>query len=411
MAAPASEIHCDIAIIGGGMMGLSLVHLLQRYLPGLRLCLLERFPLDTEKLYQPSFDQRSTAISRDSADIFAGLGLWPAMAEHSTAIRRVHVSDRGHVGTTAYSEADNDDRALGYVVDNAWLGQCLAKGLGQQQQLNVLAPAQVNALRPTTEGARIEALIDGQTQHLHCTLAVIADGAQSPLRSALGIATEVYDYQQSAVIANVAFEKPHGGDAFERFTAQGPVALLPLGESDAASTAALVWTTPCVQVDTVMDWSEEVFTAELQQAFGYRLGAFTRVGTRHHYPLKSVLAKEQVRSSMVLMGNAAHALHPVAGQGFNLALRDAEQLVKVLVGAQTQGKALGALSVLQTYVERQYSDQWLTSMISHGFNRVFADSRTAVQAARNLGLISLNMCPPIKKSFFNQMMGKGTLVV
>lgn len=404
-----TEQAYDIAIVGGGMAGLSLAQLMSQYLPDLQICLIDKFPLElNDKLYQPSFDHRSTAISRDSADIFDRLGLWQSIGEHATAIRRVHVSDRGHMGSTSYSEKDNDGDPLGYVVDNAWLGRSLAKGVIAQSRITRLAPANVTSLKIGAEGA-ILSIEAKQHIQLKCQLVVIADGANSSLRNSLGIVTESFDYQQAAIIANVAFEKPHQGVAYERFTDTGPVALLPLGESDDARTASLVWTTPNARLDDALAWSDEQFAEELQTAFGYRLGTFTRVGERFHYPLKRMLAKEQVRSSVVLMGNAAHSLHPVAGQGFNLALRDAERLTSTIAQYRARGESLGSLAMLKPYIEKQQSDQWLTSMISHGFNRVFSDQRLAVQGVRNLALIGLNLNQGFKKTFFDQMMGKGSL--
>ncbi len=388
-------------------MGLSLAQLLSQAFPARHITLIDRFSLEApESLYQPSFDYRSTAISRDSADIFERLGVWSSLNEHATAIRRVHVSDRGHAGKTSYSERDNNGCALGYVVDNAWLGRVLAEQVLNLPNVRRIAPAVVNSLRVGVDGAHLEISENNHNYQLRCQLAIVADGADSAIRQGLGIMTEVHDYHQSAVIANVAFEKPHQGVAYERFTEDGPVALLPHGECDSANTSSLVWTTPEAKVDEVLQWPEEVFLSALQKAFGYRLGKFTKVGARLHYPLKRVVAKEQARSSIVLMGNAAHALHPVAGQGFNLALRDAECLTSTLVKASERGESLGALSVLNTYVTQQQKDQWLTTNLSHGFNRIFADARLPVQGLRNAALIALNLGAPIKKSFFDQMMGK-----
>ncbi len=388
-------------------MGLSLAQLLSQAFPARQIALIDRFSLDApEQLYQPSFDYRSTAISRDSADIFERLGVWRALSEHATAIRRVHVSDRGHAGKTSYSEQDNNGRALGYVVDNAWLGRVLAEQVLNLPNVRRIAPAVVNSLRVGADGAHIEIAENGQVYSLRSQLAIVADGADSTIRQSLGIMTEVHDYHQSAVIANVAFEKPHQGVAYERFTEDGPVALLPHGESDSANSSSLVWTTPKAKVEEVLQWSDEMFLSALQKAFGYRLGKFIKVGARLHYPLRRVIAKEQARGSVVLMGNAAHALHPVAGQGFNLALRDAECLTATLVKASGRGESLGSLRVLTSYVAQQQKDQWLTTNLSHGFNRIFADARLPVQGLRNAALIALNLGAPIKKSFFDQMMGK-----
>lgn len=403
----------DIAIVGGGMVGLSIALLLASKLAGKKISVIEKYPFSLETLYQPSFDQRSTAISADSVRIFQALGLWSKISEHVTAIRKVLVSDKGHVGNTAFEELENNNETLGYVVDNEWLGRCLISEANTKSSIDLVAPESVSRLQPMKNGARLHC----ENRKLDCELVVVADGANSALREKLGIEVETYRYDQHAIIANVSFENPHSGSAFERFTEHGPAALLPLGEKDAAGYANLVWTTPSEMLEERLNFSDEEFLQALQNIYGYRLGAFTRVGQRNSYPLVRQVSKEQVRSSIVLMGNAAHSLHPVAGQGFNLALRDAEALTKCLCEAQESSKenlldktqALGDLSVLQSYVDSQNTDQWLTTMISHGFNRVFSDDRLAVQGARNIGLLALNLVQPVKRGFFNQMMGKGSL--
>ncbi|MFL0811416.1 MAG: 2-octaprenyl-6-methoxyphenyl hydroxylase [Agarilytica sp.] len=400
-----TEKQSDIAIVGGGMAGLSLALLLAAYLPSKKISVIETYPFSLETLYQPSFDQRSTAISSDSARIFRDLNVWSEISEHVTAIRKVQVSDKGHMGRTAYQESDNKKETLGFVVDNAWLGRCLISAARDVSNIELIAPEHVQSLVPRKKGAQLIC----QNHIYQCELVVIADGANSRLREQLGITVDTFNYRQHAIIANVAFEKPHKGCAFERFTEQGPVALLPLGESDEANTANLVWTTPESQLQERFELADEEFLRALQKVYGYQLGQFTKVSKRVSYPLVRQVAKEQIRSSIVLMGNAAHALHPVAGQGFNLALRDAERLSQSLQEAESESCELGSLKILQQYLDKQSKDQWLTTMISHGFNRIFSDDRLAVQGCRNLGLISLNLVQPVKREFFNQMMGKGSL--
>ncbi len=404
-------MNVDIAIIGGGMAGLSMVELCARYLPSKRVALFEQFPLEVrDDLYQPSFDYRSTAISRDSADIFDSLGLWQQIGDHATEIQRVHVSDRGHAGLTSFDRSENRGSALGYVVDNAWLGRVLIQSVLNKSNATCIAPSEVSAIRFTEQGAHLQVKsAEHGSLEVNCELAIVADGAGSVLRQRLGIDVDTYNYEQSAVIANVEHQFAHEGVAYERFTESGPVAFLPHGESNKAKASSIVWTTPSEKVDDVLRWSDDKFLATLQHTFGFRLGALTKVGVRHHYPLKRVVAKEQVRTSVVLMGNAAHALHPVAGQGFNLALRDALCLVKTLSSEKRDDESLGALRLLQRYVDKQQADQWLTTMMSHSFNRVFADDRNLLRAFRNFGLIGMNLCQPVKHTFFNQMMGKGVV--
>lgn len=386
------------------MVGMSLALLLANTTPSKKILLIDTHPIKRSgDLYQPSFDARSTAISADSVNILTRLNLWSSIAKYATSIDTVHVSDRGHIGSTRYTREQNNHEALGYVVDNAWLGKCLTDAVFSQPNIEVCGEA--SADHPKIYAGNVSvALSHEHYESATAELLVVADGAQSKLRDQLGIASEEYDYRQHAVIANVQSEQSHQGVAYERFTSHGPMALLPRGESAHAKSEALVWTTPEADLEKVMGYSDQEFLHALQQAFGYRLGVFTQVGSRHHYPLKKICATEQVRQRIVMMGNAAHFLHPVAGQGFNLALRDALRLAEVL--AKTKGD-IGDINVLQGYLNRQERDQWLTTTLSHNFNRVFASDRRSIQGLRNLALLSLNHLLPVQKSFFQQMMGRG----
>lgn len=402
---------CDIVVVGGGMVGLTLALLIVNELPDIKLCLIENYPLrdGADEPYQPGFDGRSTALSATSADLLHGMGLWQSIASQSTPIHQVHISDRGHPGMSTYSREENGNRDLGYIVENRWLGRCLTADLLTRKGINTIAPAQVTRIIPKAEGASV--LIndgdDSKKKTISTGLVIIADGVDSSLRSDLGIGVESHDYQQHAVVANVGLEKPHRCVAYERFTDDGPLALLPLGGSAEARTSALIWTRPSGDIEHTMALDDDQFVVKLQARFGHRLGRFTRVGKRVSYPLQLSLAKEQVRSSVVLMGNAAHSLHPVAGQGFNLALRDSARLVSVLRKAWRTKQPLGSLTVLNHYLEQQNRDQFLTSRISHGFNRVFSNNKPWLQFGRNIGLICMESIPPLKNDFFSQMMGRG----
>lgn len=418
---PLRDVAYDIAIVGGGMVGLSLLQLISHYLPGTRACLIESCDMQALTESVPSFDSRSTALARGTIDIFQALGLWSNLEQRATPISRVHVSDKGHLAT----ETDvGRKKILGCVVENAWLGRQLMHGLDAKPNIDIIAPASVSKVTPLQGRARISVqrtLVDEQRvdeqekeftnesaaheQVLEAELLVIADGAQSRLRQQLGIGVEEHDYRQTAVVANVEYSKSHQGVAYERFTENGPLALLPLGESVNACTSALVWTHPHSQLDEIQQSSDQEFLQRLQQVFGYRLGKFTRVSQRAYYPLHLVQAKEQVRSNIVVMGNAAHFLHPVAGQGFNLALRDCAQLVKTLQQTLRDQQPMGSLKVLNHYLKMQEKDQWLTTQLSHSFNRIFSNKNFHWQMLRNLGFLGLDACPPIKNHFFSQMMG------
>lgn len=397
----------DIAIIGGGMVGTSLASMLAASQPQLRIALIEAQPFARadEMHYQPSFDARSTALSYGTANILRELGLWEALQQHITPIAQVHVSDRGHFLGGLIDAAANQLEAVGYVVENAWLGKALLGNVQAHQSIQCFAPAQVVQLIPQEHSARLRVQAAAEEFFIDAALAVVADGGDSAVRRHLGIATQVREYGQTAIITNVEFSEPHQGVAFERFTDQGPIALLPLGETVDAQQSALVWTLPTHLADEILAADDEIFLAQLQQRFGFRVGRFTRVAKRFAYPLQLVLAEEQIRSHLVLLGNAAHFLHPVAGQGFNLALRDCACLVETLRTSLAQGQLPGELSVLKTYLDTQAFDQQLTIEFSDKLVRLFSNNHLPLIALRHLGLLSLESLPLLKDQFMAQTMG------
>lgn len=400
-------LEFDVAIIGGGMVGTSLASMLAVSQPQLRIALIEAQPFARadELHYQPGFDARSTALSFGSAKILRELGVWETLKHHITPITQVHVSDRGHFSGGVIDAAAHDLDAVGYVIENAWLGKVLLAHVQVQGSVQCFAPAKVLGIIPQKNSSHVHVKTGEQEFFINAALAVVADGGESGVRNALGIATQVREYGQTAIITNVEFSEPHNGVAFERFTDQGPIALLPLGESVNARRSALVWTLPNDQADEIKNASDDAFLAHLQTRFGFRLGKFTRVAKRFSYPLQLVLAEEQIRSHVVLVGNAAHFLHPVAGQGFNLALRDCAGLVETLCIAVAGRQSLGDLSVLQSYLEKQLLDQQLTIEFSDKLVRLFSNNQLPLIALRHLGLLSLESLPLLKEQFIAQTMG------
>ncbi len=387
----------QLAIIGGGLVGASLALALQEGARqrGWRIVLIE--PFAPGNSYQPSYDARSSALSYGTRQIYERLGLWPVLSARAEPIRQIHVSDRGRFGATRLSAESEGVPALGYVVENAWLGQCLWQAL-DAEVVEWRCPAEVTALQALGDGYRLT-LNDGS--QLDCDLAVLADGGRSGLREQLGIAVKTTPYGQSALIANISTAEAHQGQAFERFTDEGPMALLPLSEN----RSALVWTRQGSDAQRLAALPDREFLAELQQVFGYRLGALTQVGARHLYPLSLVEASEQVRPHLVVLGNAAHSLHPIAGQGYNLSLRDTLALAEALLDSPATP---GDFSVLQDYLQRQRLDQQMTVGFSDQVTRLFSTAQPLLVAGRNLGLLGLDLLPPAKHWFARQAMGLGT---
>ncbi len=400
----------DIVIAGGGMVGISLALELGRLLPETtRITLVEGFALPPSASsapdYHPSFDARSTALSYSSQLIYQAMGLWPALQRWLCPITTIHVSSRGHFGSTLLRAADYGWQALGHVVENPWLGQTLLQALRAQGRVELLNPARVVAATAVSGGVAL-ALEGAAPERLHAGLLVVADGADSGLRQGLGVGSTEKLYSQNALICNVATAQSHAGCAFERFTDEGPLALLPLlPAAGTRNRSALVWTLPPERARSLLACADDEFLQALQQRFGYRLGRLLQAGGRQAYPLSLRHCEEQVRAGVVVMGNAAHALHPVAGQGFNLALRDIAALGQVLAPALAAGESPGALSVLQRYRERQREDQLRTIQFSDQLPALFMHSDPMLALARDLALSGLDWAAPLKRAFVEHAAG------
>jgi 2-polyprenyl-6-methoxyphenol 4-hydroxylase len=400
-----------IAIIGGGMVGISLALLLSRQLDPefVSITLIEQFSFPASSdlpVFQPSFDDRSTALSAGSIDILNSMDCWTMLQKSTQKIESIHVSDRGHIAGATLQASEYNIDALGYVVENRRMGQVLLHRL-QQQAVKCLAPATVLSCQPKRGAYSLQVKNNDEEISLDVDLVLIADGAESAIRQSLGIDVEVKDYHQSALVANVSLDRPHNGVAYERFTDEGPIALLPLPPLENTNRAALVWTLPTKKQEYFTSVKQEELLEKLQQRFGYRAGNILGIGERHTYPLQLVQAKEQVRSNLVVVGNAAHFLHPVAGQGFNLALRDCSVLADCLLNAFQNQSSLGNYSVLSEYVTKQEKDQDVTIYMTDQLVKLFSSSRLPYEVLRQLGFMGLNALLPLKNQFAQKMMGLG----
>ena len=406
--------HYDIVIAGGGMIGSSLALALAPL--GLRTAIVE--PVPRAAAAQPSFDDRSTALSRSSQRMFEAMGLWDDIVAAATPISRIHVSDKGRFGFSHIDAAEQGVEALGYVVINRVLGQVLQRALTSVSSLELFCPNRIVAAKPSPAcvNVRLEAG-DGEYRELSCNLLVAADGANSAVRTMLGIGATQTGYGQHAVIGNLLTERPLQNTAYERFTAEGPLALLPVADD----RAGFVWTVSDQSVDRVMKLDDAEFLLELREAFGKRLGEFSRVGKRAAYPLILSKAARLTAQRAVLIGNAAHGLHPVAAQGFNLGLRDVAALCDCIADARGHvGETVaadsvddstacsvdcGAASILARYASWRRGDQKKLVGFTDGLVRLFGDARGPVRALRNVGMLGFDLIPGVRSLFAKHTMG------
>lgn len=392
----------DLVIIGAGMAGLSLVHLIRQSIEqGLRVALIERFPLPNQQNSEqpPSFDGRATALSYGTQQIFKQLGLWSHLSAAACGIKNIQVSDQGRFGQTHISHNDAQVDHLGYIIRNRALGQGLMTNL--PQALDILAPENVDNIAISEQDKACLTLANGE--HINAELVVMADGGRSPLAQQLGIKQHSESYKTHALVTSVRLDRSHNNWAYERFTESGPIALLPLADDE----FAVVWTLANEVIEEYLAANEDTLIARLQSAFGYRAGRIIAMGERASYPLALVKAQEQIRPHIVLLGNAAHSLHPVAGQGFNLALRDAAALAEQMNAAFANKTPLGSWPVVRNYYLGQKQDQRNTVFASDVLPKLFSQKNTALRLSRDAGLLALALSPTSRMLFARHAMGLG----
>lgn len=387
------DTHYDIAIIGGGMVGGACALALKN--TGLRILVIDALPI--QQRLESHYDTRSVALSRSSIQILEALGLWERLKCFATPIKQIHVSDRGHFGLLRFSAEQAKVFALGYVVEAHAINSVFNEVLATLPHVTLLQPAALTAIEQQREVIKL--ILDNDNKTFTAKLAIGADGQDSTLRRLFNIDVSSYDYHQVAMVANVTPAKVPNGIAYERFTRNGPMALLPLTQQ----RYALIWTTALENQAYYLGLEDDEFLRQLQETFGYRLGRFLKVGKRSCFPLKLIKAKQQIAHRMVLLGNSAHTLHPIAGQGLNLALRDVAVLVDHIQKAKNQD--IGSELILKKYLEARSSDQNRVIGATDKLVKLFAQSSAAITLARNTGLIALDIFDTAKEGFARFAMG------
>ena len=383
----------DVVIAGGGMIGTSLALALAPL--SLRVAIVEAVPRAAAE--QPSFDDRSTALSRSTQRMYAAMGLWDDIAAAATAVKKIHVSDQGRFGFSHIDAEEQNVEALGHVVINRVLGSVLQNALADVSNLDIICPAKISAARVAPDGATVTIQHEnGDSEALQCRLLVAADGARSAVRDMLGITASHKAYGQCAIVGNLLSEKSLQNCAYERFTQHGPLAMLPITDG----RAGFVWTVAEDDATHILELDDNPFLDELQDAFGYRLGAFSRVGKRASYPLHLSKAMRLTATRSVLVGNAAHGLHPVAAQGFNLGLRDVAALCDCIAGYD-----LDDAELLDSYAAWRKADQGKLVGFTDGLVQLFSSNRRSVRALRSVGMLGFDVLPGVRSLFAKHTMG------
>ncbi|EMT0500170.1 FAD-dependent monooxygenase [Acinetobacter baumannii] len=396
----------QVIIVGGGMVGLSLSLMLAKANIAVKLLEAVKYPnYDDQNVapYHSSFDARNTALSRRSVQIYQKLGLWDALQQHATPILQVHITEQGSFGKARLIAEQEKVESFGQVIENAWLGRVLLTQVRQQPLIELIDGVQVTALTQDTEQVHIEAKRGDEVLKLESKLLIAADGRDSFCRQAIGVGVDVHDYDQVAIVTTVQTSKPHEHVGFERFSALGPLALLPLpGEY----RRSVVWP---VKKGTEGEWlgeeNDQHFLNALQKTYGDRAGKFEKTGKRFSYPLSQVLAHKQAVGRVILMGNAAHTIHPVAGQGFNLCLRDADVLLRYLVNQLSASDDIGNPDNLLAYEQARLSDQQRVIKFCDTVVRGFSNQNPLLKLIRNTGLIAFDVIPGVKPLVANYAMG------
>lgn len=383
----------DILIVGAGLVGSSLALALSK--TSLRIALCESTPLKTT--VEPVNHDRILALTYGSACFLQTLGIDSLLASQTTPIHTVHVSHRGHLGITRINATEEHVPALGYVIPAALLGAELNKAVLALPHLTLFNPASVHSLTRTNNKWKIK--LTNET--ITATLVIAADGSRSTVRQLLNIVTETQDYGQSALVTTVKLNRSHQQIAYERFTENGALAMLPLKDQH----CGLIWTAPHVQIETLLKLNEIEFLQQAQQCFGYRLGRLLQISKRSSHPLQFLHAKEQTREGLMLIGNAAHTIHPIAAQGFNLGLSSIACLSKLITENWSDPH------LLQKYDQLSLANQQQIIRFTNRLTTCFSQDFLPINLIRSSGLLALDLIPPLKSRLAKRLLGRSVALL
>lgn len=373
----------DLIIVGGGMVGASLAAALKNTF--LHIALIDAAPIILE-------DSRLIALNYASYCLFEKIGIWPQLAAHAEPIKQVHISQRGHFGITRITANEANLNVLGYVVPASFINSALYSTLNDTNNIKLIRPARITALTQDIDQANLTLSFANQTISLSSKIVIGADGTHSTVRDLLGITTEIIDYQQSALVTITELHRSHNNIAYERFQDTGAIAMLPL----TGQRAATIWTGSNELITRLLQLSDEEFLYQLQKQFGYRLGRLKKTHPRSVYPLKMLRAHQQKKQHALLIGNAAHTLHPIAAQGLNLALYEIAKLANFLTNKSSSLDNLPDL----------HNQQRFSSQLSHQLVRLFSNEFFMLDTARTIGMIGFDILPFLKKRFIRQVIGQ-----
>jgi len=398
----------EVVVAGAGMVGTSLGLALAR--AGLTVAVIDR--QDPGRLTDESLDGRASAIAAGSRRILEGIGLWDRLAPVAQPILDIRVSD-GRVGRPAaplflhFDHREVGERPLGHLVENRHVRDALGTAAARQPGLELVAPAEITGVERGADRVAVRLGTGRGARRLTGRLLVAADGRNSALRDQAGIAVTRWDYPQCGIVCTLAHERPHHGVAHEHFLPSGPFAMLPLvDDADGRHRSSIVWTERRALVPVILAEDAEAFARDVERRFGDSLGAVTLLGRRWSYPLALSHAASYRARRLALVGDAAHAIHPIAGQGLNLGLRDVAALAEAMVDAARLGLDPGGGAVLRRYERWRRVDSLLLIAATDSLNRLFSSSLRPLRLARDLGLAAVDRLPPLKRLFMRHAMGE-----